>query len=248
MSIYKLNVSKKVCRKLFVFLKYKPLWDARHTFKKGSSSIFKTECATPVLSTNLEKMKKYDVIIIGSGPAGATVADQCKTAGKSVAVADSLFGGTCYLKGCTPKKALATVTEAYRHAKHLQHHGIQFDSLKLDWTDLLKFKRSFTELGTAQAKSAFAKKGIDCLEGIAEFISNTELKVDNISYKADHFAICTGATPAPLSFSGSNHLVTSDQVMELDNMPQSVAFVGGGYVAFELAQNYSNDRSSGNYF
>ena len=181
-------------------------------------------------------MKKYDVIVIGSGPAGASIADKCKEMSKKVAVADHEFGGTCGLKGCTPKKVLAVTSEILRYACHLNGKGIKQVNVDLEWSSLMHFKRSFTELIPMNTKQGFLKNGIDVLEGTASFVDQNTLEINGEKYQAEKIAIATGAKPMELPIEGYEHLISSDDLLELDDLPKRVVFVGGGYIAFEFAQ------------
>ncbi|MBL3655457.1 dihydrolipoyl dehydrogenase family protein [Fulvivirga sediminis] len=181
-------------------------------------------------------MKKFQVIVIGSGPAGSGIAHKCAKEGKKVAVIDKEFGGTCALKGCTPKKVLAVSSEILRYACHLNGKGVKDVNVELDWGSLMHFKRSFTELTPMHTKEGFKKAGIEVIEGAAQFVNNNTLEVNGEQYEAEHIAIATGAVAAELPIEGYEHLITSDELLELDKVPKRVAFVGGGYIAFEFAQ------------
>ena len=91
--------------------------------------------------------KTFDLIVIGTGVAASTVAWKCHSAGWSVAVIDSRpFGGTCALRGCDPKKVLVGAAEVVDWNQRMQSKGItNSDALKIQWSDLMRFKRSFTE-------------------------------------------------------------------------------------------------------
>src|SRR6266566_9736576 len=90
--------------------------------------------------------KQFDVVVIGTGTAASTVATACREAGWQVAIIDSLpFGGTCALRGCDPKKVLVGVAEAVDWARRMQGKGVSAPGLSLNWPDLIRFKRTFTD-------------------------------------------------------------------------------------------------------
>ena len=86
-------------------------------------------------------MKKYDVIVIGSGAAAQTVVYDLKNNGKNVAIIEEKeWGGTCALRGCVPKKVLRHAAEVKKRVTDAKGKGISFDSFKIDWKDLINFK------------------------------------------------------------------------------------------------------------
>ena len=92
---------------------------------------------------------KFNLIVIGTGVADSTVAWECHSARWKTAVIDSKpFGGTCALRGCDPKKVLVGETELIDRARRMQNKGISYSetgNLNINWTDLMRFKRTFTE-------------------------------------------------------------------------------------------------------
>lgn len=180
-------------------------------------------------------MTVYDVIVIGTGSAGSTVAHKCRSAGWNVAVVDSRpYGGTCALRGCDPKKVLLAATEAVYAAKSLQGKGVTGNTA-IDWASLQRFKQSFTEPVPAQRESAFRKSGIDTLHGKAHFLNHATFEVDGSEYQSRHFVIATGARPRPLEIAGEELVITSTDFLNLDELPDRVAFIGGGFISFEFA-------------
>ncbi len=90
--------------------------------------------------------RKFDLVVIGTGSAASAVASRCRSAGWQVAVIDSRpFGGTCALRGCDPKKVLVGAAEALDWVRRMKGKGIQAEKLQIDWQELIRFKRSFTE-------------------------------------------------------------------------------------------------------
>src|ERR1700735_4930070 len=91
-------------------------------------------------------IKNFDVIVIGTGSAASTVASHCRKAGWQVAIVDARpFGGTCALRGCDPKKVLLGAAEVLDWSRRMQGKGIKAEQLQMDWSELMRFKRSFTE-------------------------------------------------------------------------------------------------------
>lgn len=177
----------------------------------------------------------YDIIVIGSGPGGSRCATKLSKEGKKVAVIDSLFGGTCALQGCTPKKAMETVSSTFWSTKNLEGKGFSVQEDFLNWNELLAHQKHFTELIPKGTIEKFEKAGITCLEGKATFLSENTIEVNEKSYTAKRFIIATGATEVPLKFKGADLLKTSFDFFRITNFPEHITFIGGGYIAFELS-------------
>src|SRR5258708_2256951 len=177
-----------------------------------------------------------DVIVIGTGEAAGRVAYPCRKAGRSVAVIDSLpFGGTCELRGCDPKKVLVGVSELIDWSQRMQGKGASAPAMSVDWSDLIRFKSTFTDPVPHENEQSFEEAGISAYHGRAHFVDQTSLEVDGERLVGRSVVIATGARPATLGIPGEELLTTSTQFLELDQLPRRVAFVGGGYIAFEFA-------------
>ncbi len=178
---------------------------------------------------------RYDLVVLGTGTAGATAAHICRAAGWKVAVADSRpYGGTCALRGCDPKKVLVGAAEIVDRAAKLAGRGIRGQTA-IDWPALMGFKRGFTRPVPAAREAEFAQAGIDCLHGAARFLSPGRLEVGAVEIEAAHALIATGMRPQPLPIPGQERLATSDDFLDLPHLPASLVFVGGGYISFEFA-------------
>ncbi len=177
-----------------------------------------------------------DVIVLGTGSAAQSVAYPCREAGWSVAVVDDHpFGGTCQLRGCDPKKVLVGVAELVDWSRHMQGKGVSKPGLSLSWSDLIRFKRTFTDPRPVQNEQSFAEAGIIMRHGRAHFVDRTSVQVGEDTLVGRHVVIATGARHAPLGIPGEDLLTTSTQFLDLDALPRRVVFVGGGYIAFEFA-------------
>jgi glutathione reductase (NADPH) len=180
--------------------------------------------------------KAFDLIAIGTGSAASAVASRCRDAGWQVAMIDSRpFGGTCALRGCDPKKVLVGAAEVVDWARRMKGKGIQTEKLQIDWPELMRFKRTFTEPVPGRREEGLAKAGIAAFHGRAHFVGPTRLRVGEETLEGRHIVIAAGAVPAPLRIDGAEHLTTSDQFLELNELPSSILFIGGGYIAFEFA-------------
>ncbi len=89
---------------------------------------------------------KFDLVVIGTGSAASTAAFECRKAGWSVVVVDSRpFGGTCALRGCDPKKVLVGAATLIDWVRRMDGKGIRRDGAQIEWSELMRFKRTFTD-------------------------------------------------------------------------------------------------------
>jgi len=114
-------------------------------------------------------MKTYDLVIIGSGTAAQVASSRVRAAGWSVALVDHRpFGGTCVLRGSDAKKILISGAEAIDAETRMRGHGVTGEA-RIDWRDLMMFKRSFTHAVPRNRERDFAENGIDAFHGVARF-------------------------------------------------------------------------------
>jgi glutathione reductase (NADPH) len=179
--------------------------------------------------------KQYDLVVIGTGAAAQVASFRIREVGWSVAVIDwRPFGGTCALRGCDPKKVLVGGAETVDMARRMRGRGVDGE-LRIDWPELIAFKRSFTDPVPSSLEKEFAAAGIDAYHGQASFIDRETLRVDSETLNARYFLIASGARPAPLGFPGAEHLITNEEFLALDSLPQRIVLVGGGYIAAEFS-------------
>ena len=179
--------------------------------------------------------KAFDLIVIGTGTAAATAAHRCANAGWRVAVIDHLpYGGTCALRGCDPKKVLVGVAEALDHVRRMHGKGLNGE-LSIDWHALMAFKRSFTEPVPDNMEQGFRKSGMATYHGSARFAGPRSVAVEGEKLDGRFVLIATGAEPAKLGIPGDEHLVTSTDFLQLEELPERIVLVGGGYIAAEFS-------------
>ncbi|WP_335869056.1 dihydrolipoyl dehydrogenase family protein [Bacillus sp. 2205SS5-2] len=180
-------------------------------------------------------MKTYDLVVIGSGTAGTLAAKECREAGWSVAIIEErLFGGTCALRGCDPKKVLVGITEILDGVRRLQKKGIT-GNVEIDWQDLMEFKKTFTDDVPENTEKSLHKLGIHTYHGQARFVAENRMEVEDQIIEGNKILIATGAAPTKLPIEGFEHLAYSDDFLELSALPKEILFIGGGYISFELA-------------
>ncbi len=181
-------------------------------------------------------MKSFDLVVIGAGTAATSTANKCASTGWSVAIVDELpYGGTCALRGCDPKKMLRRGAEIVDAVHLMRGKGIEADSLRINWPDLMAFKRTFTDKMPDRVERSLIKNGITTFHGEARFVDRNAVDVDAARLKGRYVLIATGAKPRSVEAPGAEVLIDSTQFMELEALPERILFVGGGFISFEFA-------------
>jgi glutathione reductase (NADPH) len=181
--------------------------------------------------------KDYDIIIIGTGTAGRTLAGRVARSGLKTAIVDSrAYGGTCPLRGCNPKEVLAEIAHLTDWNNRLMGKGVGIKtSLKIDWPSLIDFKRTFTEGYSKKAEKHLVEMGIDTYHARAYFENQNTIVVGKDKLKGEYIFLATGAKPRKLDIPGEEYITTSEGLMETEKLPGRIIFIGGGYISLEFA-------------
>lgn len=177
----------------------------------------------------------FDLLIIGTGTAAMVAAMRARKAGQSVAVIDEKpFGGTCALRGCDPKKMLVAGEKVIYALRRMREHGVDGD-VHVNWPDLIRFKRSFTDPIPEKHEHRYSDAGIATFHGRARFTGRNSLRVGHDELTARNILIASGAKPVRLGIPGEEHLIDSEAFMVLEMLPKRIVLVGGGYIAAEFS-------------
>lgn len=180
-------------------------------------------------------MQAFDLIVIGTGSAGKTVAQEARQAGRTVAIIDKLpFGGTCSQRGCDPKKVLVGAAELVARSEQLGGKGIR-NRATINWVELMQFKQTFINSIPEETERRFADQGMALFHGVATFLSPDVVRVGDDELRGNHIVIATGQRPKPLHIPGEELLIDSTGFLELARLPKKMVMIGGGYIAFEFA-------------
>src|SRR6201992_3714668 len=184
-------------------------------------------------------MANYDIIIIGSGPAGQRGAIYATKQGKKVAVVERMrsVGGVCINTGTIPSK---TMREAVLHLSGYNYRSIYGMNYrvkeKITMADLAFRVQHVIKTEIDVTEAQLSRNGVDVLPGVASFEDANHIKVTNEggtqTYEAKNIIIATGTKPADSSRVPINgrSIVNSDQILELPSLPKSLIVVGGGAV------------------
>src|SRR5437016_13357190 len=148
-------------------------------------------------------IRRYDLVIVGTGTAAMGAAMRVRAAGWSIAVIDFRpFGGTCALRGCDPKKMLIAGAETADNVGRMRGRGVAGD-VRIDWPELIAFKRTFTDPISQQREHDYAERGIDTFHGHARVTDRNTMGVDGTALEGRHFLIAAGAEPIKLGIPGA---------------------------------------------
>ena len=183
-------------------------------------------------------MKEFDLVVIGSGPAGYTGSIRAAQLGMKVACIEknNTLGGTCLNIGCIPSKALLNSSEKYEEAlKHFESIGITAD-VKLDLQKMLANKDKVVLDLTKGIESLFAKNKVTRIKGEAKISSSNIVEVNKEQIKAKNILITTGSSviEIPNIKIDEEFIVSSTGALKLSKVPENLIVVGGGYIGLEL--------------
>lgn len=187
---------------------------------------------------------KYDVVFIGSGPAGYFGAIRAAQLGLKTACIEkhSRVGGTCLNVGCIPSKTLLSTTEHYEWIKKdALAQGITCKDLSLDFPAMMKRKEEVVLGLTNGVAGLFKKNQIASIKGTAQFTSPTTIQVGSETIESSNFIICTGSEPTQLPFLpfDEKKVLSSTGALALPAAPKKMLVIGAGVIGVELASVYN---------
>lgn len=179
-------------------------------------------------------MIESDIIIIGAGPGGMELCGLALKQNRRVVVIErDHIGGTCLNRGCIPTKALCKSAEVVNTVKESSKYGVAISGLSLDYG---KASLRKDEVVTALREGAEASlKGATIVRGEASFVDAHTVEVDGELYSAQMIVIATGSEPSLLPIPGSELCITSDQLLQMDHLPEDICIIGGGVIGMEFA-------------
>src|SRR3989337_1781069 len=189
-------------------------------------------------------MKNYNAIVIGTGSAMNFVGDLSnKFPEKKIAVIDKDDpGGICLTRGCIPSKLLLYPAELVRNIETAVKFGIDVEIKNIDFKFVMEQMRRKISKDISMIREGLTRDPtIDYYHEIAEFVAPYTMKVGNETITSKMIFLCTGSRPiipAIKGLNGSGYL-TSDTVLELTELPESIAIIGGGYIAAEYGHFFS---------
>lgn len=188
-----------------------------------------------------EAQERTQVLVIGGGPGGYTAAFRAADLGKQVALVEmeKRLGGVCLLRGCIPSKALISAAELLDQIRQAAKMGITVQQVQVDLPRLIAWKNGVIDELARGLESLAKSRKITRYTGRATFRSPQEVFVHTVGQpvllRFEHAIIATGTSPiVPAPFQRNQQIITSDEALDLTELPNSLLVVGGGYIGVEL--------------
>jgi len=180
---------------------------------------------------------EFDLFVIGAGSGGMRAARMAANKGLKVAIAEDMFlGGTCVNVGCVPKKLFVYGAHYADDFHEAQGFGWNVSEKPcFDWPILRDNKTQEIKRLNSVYKGLLDNSGATLLNGRATVTGANEVEVAGQRYSAERILVATGGWPFVPEFPGSSHVISSNEVFELETFPKDVIVVGGGYIAVEFA-------------
>jgi mycothione reductase len=187
-------------------------------------------------------MKKYDLVIIGSG-AGAVVMEEAMAHGLKVALVDrGPLGGTCLNLGCIPSKMILYPADRIMEIREAEKFGIRAEIKSVDFAAVMdRMRESIRQDRESMLKEIKGLPGLDYYDGEAHFTEPYTLKVQGREIRGKKILIASGARPLipPIQGIETMDYLTNESVLELEDRPESMIIIGGGYIAAEYGHFFS---------
>lgn len=189
--------------------------------------------------------REYDVMVIGAGPGGYVAAIRASQLGLKTAVVEKEYiGGVCLNAGCIPSKALITAGHRYETAKYSDKFGITAENVQVDFSKVQEFKAGVIKKLTSGVEGLLKGNKVEIIRGEAAFVDPYTVKVvteeseEMVRFK--HAVIAAGSRPVELpAFPFSKRVLSSTGALNLHEIPEKIAVIGGGVIGIELGGAYA---------
>lgn len=178
----------------------------------------------------------YDLITIGAGSGGVRASRLAGSYGAKVAVVEERApGGTCVLRGCVPKKLLVYGAHFAEDLEDAKGYGWTVEGATFDWPTLIANKNKELARLEGVYERILRDNHVEILRGRGKLVDRHTVAVDGETYTAEKILIAVGGWPHLPNVPGIEHAITSNEALDLPDLPKSIVIVGGGYIAVEFA-------------
>lgn len=191
--------------------------------------------------------EKFDVIVVGAGPGGYVAAIKAAKAGFNTAIVENRrVGGTCLNRGCIPAKAMVHASSLYREMQEGERFGVTASEVSYDYGKIVSYKEETTEKLCQGIEQLLKGNKVTILSGKGTLEKNKVVRVKGEEseecYEAEHVILASGSKPLILPIPGLDlpGVLTSDELFQLKEMPESLVIIGGGVISVEFASVYAN--------
>lgn len=184
--------------------------------------------------------KNYDIISIGLGPAGMAVSAMASSMGlKTLAIEKHKLGGECMNVGCVPSKALLKRAKIANFIEKIEEYQLSTVGKTKPQNIFFHIRRIIDEIN--QGKNSKMLDKIDIVFGEASFVDSKTIEANGETFTAKKIFICVGTRPAMPPILGIDEVeaLTNEKIFELDEIPPSIAIIGGGAIGTEMAEAFS---------
>ena len=186
---------------------------------------------------------KYQVIIIGGGPAGYTAAEAAGKAGLSVLLFEKQnLGGVCLNEGCIPTKTLLYSAKTYDGAKHASKYAVTVSEASFDLSKIIARKSKVVRKLVLGVKSKLTSNNVTIINGEATILDKNKICCGEEIYECDNLILCTGSETfiPPISGIDTVSYWTHREALDNKELPASLAIVGGGVIGMEFASFFNS--------
>ena len=191
---------------------------------------------------------KYDVAIIGGGPAGYTAAERAAAGGLSTLLFEkNALGGVCLNEGCVPTKTLLYSAKTYDNIKHAAKYAVKAENPSFDLGKIIARKNKVVKKLTAGIRMKMTEQGVNLIAGTAEIKGRAEdgtitIACGEESYEAANLLICTGSETVipPIPGLAETDYWTSREALLSKELPASLVIIGGGVIGMEFASFFNS--------
>ena len=190
---------------------------------------------------------KTEIVVLGAGPGGYAAAFYAADLGKKVILVDrdKRLGGVCLNRGCIPSKALLNAAHTINAARESEHRGISFGAPSIDVAKLRAWKESIINKLTGGVSQLAKLRGVEVIQGRGHFEDSNTLRVETEQgqqfVKYDQAIIAVGSkSTVPKDWDlGNPRVMTSTEALEVEEIPENLLVIGGGYIGMELGTVYA---------
>lgn len=187
-------------------------------------------------------MKKYDVIVVGSG-SGMLIVDEATDYGLKVALVDKgPLGGTCLNSGCIPSKMLIYPADRIVEIQEAKKLGIEAETRNIDFDFIMqRMRKSIQESQEHMRRAISQSENLDFYEGEGHFVGDYDIEVNGEKIKGENIFLASGSRPfiPPIKGLASVDYLTNETLLQLKELPASLIIIGGGYIGVEYGHFFA---------